>query len=91
MKLHAKPTKVPNSSQAIFNHSGPSNGKARKTNSNPKIVIEKSPERCHVKARFKSDPFINFRTSDGGSKLRGFSTAIRPKDNNCAVASAKNG
>jgi len=82
MKLHIKPTMLPNSSQITFNQTEPSRGKARKTNNNQKTIREKNPERCHVKAKISSDPFVDVRTSDGGSAPRGFTTKIRPKDSN---------
>lgn len=77
----------PNSNQAILDQIEPSSGNIRKTNNKPKIVIERSPDRCHVRAKLKLEPSIILTTSSGASELSDFEAEICPTDNSSVTAS----
>ncbi len=86
-KLQVKPMMKPNSNQAILDQIEPSSGNIRKTNNKPKTVIERSPDRCHVKAKLKLEPSINLTTSSGVSELSDFEAEICPTDKSNVIAS----
>jgi len=87
IKLQVEPIMKPNSNQAILDQIEPSSGNNRKRNNKPKIVIEISPHRCHVRAKFRLEPSVNLITSSGASELSDFEAEICPTYNSRLIAS----